>query len=467
MLEDKKRIIALLEGKKILFVGLGVSHNAITGHLAGEGLDITACDKRMPAELDAATLEQLRGKGVRLLLGEDYPVRFEGDVLFRTPGMYFFSAELNDFRARGGIVTSEMELFCEFCPCPVLAVTGSDGKTTTTTLIAELLLAQGHTVHLGGNIGRAMLAELEHIAPTDLAVLELSSFQLISMRCAPQVSVVTNMTPNHLDVHKDMPEYIGAKKNIYAHQNAFSVTVLGADNDITASMVPEVRGRCEMFSLKGRVERGAYLRGDGMLCRVDGESETPILHRDEIRLPGEHNIANLLAAICAAGDRVSPETVAGVARIFNGVEHRIELVRELGGVKWYNDSIATSPTRAMAGLASFSQKIILIAGGYDKNLSYDPLAPALCGKVKLLILMGATADKIEAALRGYTGYKEGAPVILRAEDMAGAVTLAHEHAGQGDVVSLSPASASFDCYRNFEERGRHFKGLVGQLTVDS
>jgi len=463
MLEDKMRAAALLGGKKTIFVGLGVSHIAITGQLADMGLDITVCDKRGAAELDSAALSELRGKGVTLLLGEDYPARFEGDVLFRTPGMYFYCEELNDFRARGGVVTSEMELFCEFCPCPVLAVTGSDGKTTTTTLIAELLKAQGHTVHLGGNIGRAMLGQLENISPTDLAVLELSSFQLISMRCAPQVSVVTNMSPNHLDVHKDMVEYIGAKKNIYAHQNAFSVTVLGADNDITSSFIPEVRGRCETFSLKNRVERGAYLRGDGMLCRVKAGEDLPILHRDEMCLPGEHNILNLLAAICAAGDRVSPDTAAQVARTFAGVEHRIELIRDSGGVKWYNDSIATSPTRAMAGLASFSQKIILIAGGYDKNLSYQPLAPALCEKVKLLILMGATADKIEVALRGHSGYKEGAPKILRAKDMPDAVAIAHSYAQKGDVVSLSPASASFDHYRNFEERGWHFKDLVQAL----
>jgi len=239
--------------------------------------------------------------------------------------------------------------------------------------------------------------------------------------------------------------------------------VLGADNEITAAMVPEVRGLCETFSLKNRVERGAYLRGDGVLCRVKDGKDIPIVHRDEIRLPGEHNILNFLAAICAAGDRVKPETVAEVARTFGGVEHRIELVRELDGVRWYNDSIATSPTRAMAGLASFSQKIILIAGGYDKNLSYHPLAPVLTEKVKLLILLGATADKIEAALRGYAGYKEGAPQILRAKDMADAVSLAHDRSEQDDIVSLSPASASFDHYRNFEERGRHFKDLVRAL----
>ena len=462
MLEDKMRMLALLDGKRLIFVGLGVSHAALIEQLAGHGLDITVCDKREAGQLSGAC-KTLADKGVKMLLGKDYPDAFEGDVLFRTPGMYFFSPELSDFRARGGVVTSEMELFCRFCPCPILAVTGSDGKTTTTTLTAELLLAEGYTVHLGGNIGRALLPELEHIRPDDLAVAELSSFQLISMRCAPQVSVVTNMTPNHLDVHKDMPEYIGAKKNIYAHQDAFSLTVLGADNPITASMVPEVRGRCETFSLKGRVQNGAYLRADGMLCRVRGGEEQPIVHRDEIRLPGGHNVANLLAAICAAGDRVSAQTIAGVAREFSGVEHRIELVRTLGGANWYNDSIATSPTRAMAGLASFSRKIILIAGGYDKNLDFAPLAPALTEKVKLLILMGTTADKIESALRGFSGYKDGEPIILRANDMAHAVSLAYEHAREGDVVSLSPASASFDSYPNFEARGRHFKELVQAL----
>ena len=462
MREDNNRMLALLSGKKLIFVGLGVSHSGIVRLLAAQGMDITVCDKRGAEQLGGLPGE-LSALGVKLLLGSDYPAAFEGDVLLRTPGMYFYAPELTEFRARGGIVTSEMELFCRFCPCPILAVTGSDGKTTTTTLIAQLLKAQGHTVHLGGNIGRAMLGELEQISPTDLAVLELSSFQLISMRCAPQVSVVTNMTPNHLDVHKDMPEYIDAKKNIYAHQDAFSTTVLGADNAITASFIPEVRGRCETFSLKTKVEDGAYLRADGMLCRVQRGADLPIVHKDEICLPGEHNIANLLAAICAVGDRVSPQTVAQVARTFAGVEHRIELVRTLGGVKWYNDSIATSPTRAMAGLASFSQKIILIAGGYDKNLSYEPLAPALTEKVKLLILMGATAGKIEAALRVCPAFSEGNPVILPAKDMADAVRLAHQHAREGDIVSLSPASASFDSYPNFEVRGRHFKELVSAI----
>ncbi|MGI6402659.1 MAG: UDP-N-acetylmuramoyl-L-alanine--D-glutamate ligase [Oscillospiraceae bacterium] len=452
----------LLKGKEILFVGIGVSNRELIAMLADAGLSVTACDKRGPREL-GPVCDELKAKGVRLLLEKDYPQHFEGDVLVRTPGMYFHQPALEEFRAKGGIVTSEMELFFRFCPCPIIAVTGSDGKTTTTTLISKLLEEQGYRVHLGGNIGRALVPELDHIKPEDMAAVELSSFQLISMRCAPQVSVVTNVTPNHLDVHRDMEEYIQAKQNIFLHQDAFSTTVLGADDPVAASFAPQVRGRCQLFSLEHPVTHGAYLGKDGMLRRVEGGVETPLLHRDEIRLPGLHNVANLLAAICATGNLVQAGTIRKVAREFAGVEHRIEPVGTIQGVKWYNDSIATSPTRCISGLKSFPDQVILIAGGYDKNLSYDPLAPVLVEKVKLLILTGATADKIEASLRSCPSYQPGQPEILRAKDLEEAVALAHRAAQEGDVVTLSPASASFDCYPNFEARGRHFKELVAAL----
>ena len=451
----------LLKGKEILFVGIGVSNRELIAMMADAGLSVTACDRRSAGELGPVS-DELQTKGVRLLLGENYPQQFEGDVLIRTPGIYFHQPALEAFRARGGIVTSEMELFFRFCPCPIIAVTGSDGKTTTTTLISKLLEAQGYRVHLGGNIGRALVPELDNIRPEDFAAVELSSFQLISMRCAPAVSVVTNVTPNHLDVHRDMEEYIEAKRNIFLHQDAFSTTVLGADNPTAASFAPQVRGRCLLFSVEHPVAHGAYLGRDGILYQVKNGVETPLFHRDEIRLPGLHNVANLLAAICATSQWVEPETIRKVAREFAGVEHRIELVRTINGVRWYNDSIATSPTRCISGLKSFLNKVILIAGGYDKHLSYDPLAPYLVEKVKLLILTGATADKIEASLRNCPSY-QGQPEILRAKDLAEAVALAHRAAKEGDVVTLSPASASFDCYPNFEARGRHFKELVAAL----
>ncbi|MDR2909568.1 MAG: UDP-N-acetylmuramoyl-L-alanine--D-glutamate ligase [Oscillospiraceae bacterium] len=464
MREDLERLYKRLRGKRTVFVGLGVSNSELAGMLAEEGVSVTACDRRSREEL-GAVCEALEEKGARLLIGKDYPDAFEGDVLLRTPGMYYRAPALKAFCDGGGVVTSEMELFCELCPCPLFAVTGSDGKTTTTTLISELLSARGQgsgRVHLGGNIGRALLPVLGEISPEDYAAVELSSFQLMSMRCAPDVSVVTNVTPNHLDVHRDMAEYIEAKRNILAHQNAFSATVLGLDDETAAAFAPEVRGRLLGFSLKRPVSSGAYLGADGILYRARGGVATPLLNREEIRLPGMHNVANLLAAVAAVGDLATPETIARVAREFNGVEHRIELARELDGVKWYNDSIATSPTRAIAGLSSFRAKIILIAGGYDKNLSFDPLAPALVEKVKLLILTGPTADKIEASLRRCPCYN-GEPSVIRAGDLAGAVAAARSAARAGDVVSLSPASASFDCYPNFEARGRHFKELVNAL----
>ena len=348
------------------------------------------------------------------------------------------------------------------CPCRSFAVTGSDGKTTSTTLIAEILKAQGYNVLLGGNIGKALLPEIEKVSADDIVVAELSSFQLMSMRNRFDVSVVTNVAPNHLDVHKDMAEYIGAKKNIYAHQNAFSRTVLNADNEITREMGAEIRGEAVYFSLSGNVKDGAYFDGEYLCYDKNGKSER-ILKASDIKIRGMHNVDNFLTAIAATYGYVKPETVEKVAREFGGVEHRIEFVREKNGVKWYNDSIATNPTRTIAGLRAFDRKMIIIAGGYDKKIPFEPLAPEINARVKLLILTGATADKIEAAVKNDAGYDGTELRIIRAEDLEEAVKIADENAGAGDIVSLSPACASFDKYRNFEERGKHFKRLVNEL----
>ena len=305
----------------------------------------------------------------------------------------------------------------------------------------------------------ALLPVVDKIQPEDFAVVELSSFQLISMRQSPEIAVVTNVTPNHLDHHKDMQEYIDAKKNILLHQNAFSRTVLNAGNAVTASFAPEVRGDCWMFRRGGPVDRGVWCDGENIY--VHGERLMPI---SQIKIPGWHNVENYMAAIAAVWGDVEPETIRQVAAAFNGVEHRAEFVRELHGVKYYNDSIATSPTRVMSGtLSLFPQKILMIAGGYDKHIPFEPLGPVVCGKVKTLILMGATAQKIEDAVKAAENYKEGAPEILRVENMEQAVAAAAAHAQPGDIVSLSPASAAFDLYPNFEVRGRHYKELVNGL----
>lgn len=459
-----EQLRALVQGKKVAFIGAGVSHKQCIEQFAALGAQVTLCDQKPDLAAFGDYAGTLRRLNVRLSLGEHYTDGFAGqDIIMRTPGYEYFRPELQAARQAGALVTSEVELFFEYCPCDIVAVTGSDGKTTTTTLIAKMLEAAGRKVLLGGNIGAALLPRLGDVAPGDIAVVELSSFQLISMRRSPKIAVVTNVTPNHLDHHKDMQEYIDAKRNIYLHQGGLSRTVLNADNEITASFVPQVRGMALQFSRRTKPALGAYLGEDGVLYMNDRKGATAILPMDQIRIPGIHNVENYLAAISAVWGEVSRENIVSVAKSFPGVEHRIEFVRELDGVKWYNDSIASSPTRTIAGLNSFHQKIILIAGGYDKKIPFEPLAPKIVEKVKALILMGVTAPKIEAAVRACADFDEQALPIYHVSNMQQAVEKAREIAREGDIVSLSPACASFDLYPDFEARGRHFKELVNKL----
>lgn len=455
---NRERFFESLKGKTVTFCGIGRSHMPLMELFRSRGALVSARDKRGFEEL-GENGEKLRALGVELILGEDYLRDLTQDIIFRTPGMKYTLPQLTEARKRGCAVTSEMELFFELCPCRLYAVTGSDGKTTTTTIISEFLKGEGKTVHLGGNIGKPLLPEIFSIRETDVAVAELSSFQLISMRESPDVAVVTNLSPNHLDMHKDMQEYIDAKKNIFLHQNAFSRTVLNADNAITAAFAEEVRGDCWCFSRKEQPARGVWCDGERIYV-----NQKAVLDVGEIKIPGWHNVENYMAAIGAVWGDVSPETICRVAREFGGVEHRAEFVRELDGVKYYNDSIASSPTRTISGtLSLYPEKILLIAGGYDKHIPYDPLGPVICDKVKTLIVMGATGPKVEQAVRNAPNYRDGSPQILHAVDMEEAVALAKKSARPGDIVSLSPASAAFDLYPNFEVRGRHFKEIVNRL----
>lgn len=452
-----------LHNKKVSFIGLGRSHRELLPMFASKGAIVTLRDKRTREQIGEEA-DKLEALGIKLTLGENYLENLcEEDIILRTPGMNYFTPALQQARESGAFVTSEMELFFDLCPCKIYAVTGSDGKTTTTTVISEFLKAQGFSVFLGGNIGFPLLPRIEQIGPDDRAVVELSSFQLISMRKSPDVAVITNVAPNHLDVHKDMQEYIDAKRNIYLHQGGISRTVINADNEITASFLPEIRGEAMQFSRRITPALGCYLAEDGTLTMNDRHSVTPVLHMDEIRIPGIHNVENYLAAISAVWGEVSKENIVSVAKNFGGVEHRIEFVRELDGVTWYNDSIASSPTRTIAGLNSFKQKLILIAGGYDKKIPFEPLAPKIIEKVKVLILMGVTAPKIEAAVTACEGYDPDKLTILHVSSMQEAVQKAREVAEKGDIVFLSPACASFDLYPDFEARGRHFKELVNAL----
>ncbi|MBR5473538.1 MAG: UDP-N-acetylmuramoyl-L-alanine--D-glutamate ligase [Clostridia bacterium] len=458
---DFKQFFSQLKGKKIAMCGIGVSNTPLILNFLKQGARVIACDRR-ERELIGDVADQLEAAGAELKLGEGYLDNLEVDIIFRTPGMNFHLPELERARKRGIAVTSEMEVFFDLCPATIFAVTGSDGKTTTTTLIAKMLEAEGKRVFVGGNIGTPLLPEIENITADDFVVAELSSFQLISMRKSPDVAVVTNVAPNHLDVHKDMDEYVEAKKNILLHQNAFSRTVLNRDNEITEDFRKDVRGQSLGFSMTRRLNNGAWLADDGVLHMAYRGIDVPVIDRKDIRILGDHNVENYLTAITAVWGYVGVDNINKVAREFGGVEHRIEFVRELDGVKYYNDSIASSPTRTIAGLKAFQQKVILIAGGYDKHIPFEPMMPYVTQKVKKLYLCGDTADKIEKCLREYEGY-DGNPQIIRVQDIAEAVKLARETAQSGDIVTLSPACASFDKYPNFVARGNHFKQLVNEL----
>lgn len=452
-----------LKGKRVCVLGIGRSNTPLIKPFIEKGAAVCICDRRTRDQLGSVA-DEIESAGATLQLGETYLDRLEFDIIFRTPGIRYTLPQLDAARARGVAVTSELETFFDVCPCKIIGVTGSDGKTTTTTLIAEMLGREGYRVHLGGNIGRPLLPEIESIRPEDVAVVELSSFQLISMRSSPETAVVTNVSPNHLDVHKDMAEYIGAKKNILLHQNAFGRTVLNLDNALTASMVDDVRGALYLFSSKQPVEYGCFTDADGVVRMRDG-AEHEIMRADEIFIPGTHNLENYMAAICAVWGLVPPEIIREVARSFTGVEHRIEFIRELDGVKYYNDSIATTPTRTIAGLNSFDHKVILIAGGYDKHIPFDVLGPKAVEKVKCLILMGVTADKIEQAVTSAPGYSAQEMPIVRVGSLEEAVQTARTRARRGDIVTLSPACASFDMFPNFETRGNIFKKLVTELKA--
>lgn len=455
----------LIKGKKVAFIGAGVSHKRCIEQFVELGAQVTLCDQKKSLEDFGAYAHTLRRLHVRLSLGEHYTDGFAGqDIIMRTPGYEYYKPELQAALQAGTKVTSEVELFFELCPCEIVAVTGSDGKTTTTTLISKMFEAAGRKVFLGGNIGAALLPQLADVSPEAVAVVELSSFQLISMRVSPKVAVVTNVTPNHLDHHKDMQEYIDAKRNILLWQVPPCRAVLGFENEISRGMQKDCKGEQVWFTRLHETDKGAFLReSDDTLCYAENGVVTPILPRAEVKLRGLHNVENLLAAIAAVWGRVPVEAMRQVGSTFTGVEHRIEPVRTLDGVTYYNDSIASSPTRTIAGLRSFNQKIILIAGGYDKKIPYEPLAPEILAHVKTLVLMGATGPRIEAAVRGCAGFDESALTILHADSMQHAVELARGAARPGDVVSLSPASASFDLYPNFEVRGRDYKNIVNNL----
>lgn len=462
MREDFSNFKNYIRGKKSAVLGIGVSNKPLIKYIIGLGARVTACDMKQRQDL-GSICDELENMGVELRLGPDYLKNLDGfDVVFKTPSLRPDIPELILAKEKGAYITSEMEEFVKYCPGTVIGVTGSDGKTTTTTLIYEMLKAEGYNVWLGGNIGKPLFDKLDSINKDDKVVLELSSFQLMTMDVSPDVSVITNLSPNHLDIHKSMEEYVEAKKNIFKYQDVNSKLILNLDNEITRGMENEAIGQVEFFSRLKTVHEGAHIVGGNLVLKWEDREET-ICSMEDVKLPGLHNIENLLAASAAVKELCSANSMRKVSVSFMGVEHRIEFVREIDGIKFYNDSIASSPTRTAAGLNSFKQKVILIAGGYDKKLPFDELAEAGVQKVKLLVLIGATARKIEEAFNLEMKRKEIKVPIIHADSLEDSVNIARTNGKTGDIVTLSPACASFDMFKNFEERGNKFKEIVNSL----
>lgn len=420
-------------------------------YLLSHGASVTARDIKTPDQLGSAA-ETLRKKGVKLICGENYLDDIGEEYIFRTPGVRYDKPGLLRAAARGSVLTSEMELFFEVTPARIIGVTGSDGKTTTTTVIYRMLAEAGYKVYVGGNIGHPLLPEAEYMTGKDIAVVELSSFQLHTMKRSPEISVVTNVTPNHLDYHTSMDEYISAKKNIFLHERNRRL-VLNYSNEITRAIARDARPDADVVFFLS--ESGVYDK-DGVIYYRD----EPVIPVADILLPGRHNAENYMAAVGAVHGLVSGDDIRHVARNFTGVEHRCEFVREKDGVRYYNSSIDSSPTRTTAALNSFSQKVIVICGGYDKHIPFEPLAGPLCSKAKTVVLTGATAPKIKAVIENFDG---GKPVVLERPDFDEAVMTAAAAASAGDIVLLSPACASFDAFPNFEVRGNRFKEIINNL----
>ena len=480
-----------IRGKKVAVIGIAISNTPLIEFLSKRGARVTAFD-RSDANALADRIERLKPCDVEYRLGPDYLAGLKGfDWIFKTPVIRPDIPELMAERVRGATVTSEMELFLQLCPATVFGVTGSDGKTTTTTLIYEILKNHGYTCHLGGNIGRPLLPDVESMTAADMAVVELSSFQLLTMKKGVNVAVVTNISPNHLDVHASYEEYINAKKNIFIGQAPGDLTILNYDNDQTRAFGAEAPGRLCYFSGTGGGDPEmiseavkslrkpvdfAYIDNGGIVYHgyrkhsagagAGGDSGLwRALKLEDINVPGRHNIENYLAAICAVHNYANHDDVEAAAGAFKGVEHRIEFVRKIDGVKYYNDSSASSPNRTIACLNTFDQKIILITGGKDKSLDFASFGQHLAEKVKLLILCGETSGTIRQSLMDYCDKnKKQCPVsIVESDNYESAVNTARERAGANDIVVLSPAGTSFDRFKNFEERGRAFKYIVNNL----
>ena len=452
-----------LENRKVAVIGLGVSNLPLLDYLHDKKAKVTVFDKRTIDELPKETMDKITSYSFEFSLGQFYLEKLKGfDLILRSPSCLPTIPQLVEAEENGAIVTSEIELVLKMTPSKVIGITGSDGKTTTTTLIYEILQHAGYNCFLGGNIGVPLFTKIEEMRPEDIVILELSSFQLMGMEVSPDISVVTNISQNHLDIHKDYEEYIEAKKNRFKYQNQEGILVINYDNEITNTFNKEANGNVIYFSSKTKLEDG-FIVDDNIIKESEAGIRKHILNVKNIKLRGIHNFENICAAFAATKTLVDTDIAYEAIKDFGGVEHRLELIKEIDGVKWYNDSVSSSPTRTIAGLNSYNEEIVLIAGGYDKNLDYTPIAKPIVDKVKTLILLGQTSGKIYEAVKKELEKQNKNLNIYMCDSLEDTVNKAKKYAKPGQIVLFSPASASFDMFKNFADRGEKFKNLVNKI----
>lgn len=449
--------------RKVAIIGLGVSNLPLLDYMYEKKAKVTVFDERTIEEIPKNVMDKITSYNFEFSFGKNCLERLHGfDIIFRSPSCLPTRQELVNEENRGAIITTEIEMLMKMSPCKIIGVTGSDGKTTTTSIINSILQKANYNTYLGGNIGTPLFTKLEEIKPEDIIVLELSSFQLMGMEVSPDISVITNITPNHLNIHKDYDEYIDAKKNIFKYQDEKGILILNYDNQITKDCAKEANGTVVFFSGNEKLENG-YIVDEKVIKKCEDKIRKHILNTDELILRGKHNFENICAALAATEGLVSTQDAILAIKEFKPVEHRLELVRDINGVKWYNDSASSSPTRTIEGLNSFDEEIILIAGGYDKNLSYTPIAKPIVEKVKSLILIGQTSGKIFDAVKDELEKQNKTLDIYMCDTLEESIKLANKVSKQGQIVLFSPASASFDMFKNFANRGEQFKKIVATI----
>ena len=449
--------------RKVAVIGLGVSNLPLLDYLYENKANVTIFDNKNMEDISKEIMNKITNYGFSFSFGKDSLSKLKGfSIIFRSPSCLPTRKELQEEAENGAIVTTEIEMLMEMCPCKIIGVTGSDGKTTTTSLINHILQKAGYHTFLGGNIGTPLFTKLPEMTPDDIVVLELSSFQLMNMKVSPEISVITNITPNHLNIHKDYEEYIEAKKSIFKYQNENGKLILNYDNDITRECAKEAIGKVIFFSDKIKLDNG-FIVDQGIVKKCEDKIRTHILDTANVILRGEHNYMNIATALAVVDGLVDTDVAVEAIKEFKPVEHRIEFVREIDGVKWYNDSASSSPTRTLSGLNAFKENIVLIAGGYDKNLDYTPIAKPVVDKVSNLILIGQTAGKIFDKVKEELERQGKNIAISMCDTLQEAIDVAKKSAKRGDVVLFSPASASFDMFKDFADRGRKFKKMVNDL----